>query len=224
MAFDGIFFDLDGTLWDAIDNIISAWQSVCAKEGENRFSSREGIRGLMGMTCEEIRAEFRRAFGGRGETLYLACIEKENALVRDKGGYIYEGVAEMLKELSNEHFLAIVSNCQEGYIESFLDYSGFGGYFGDFLAQGTTHLPKGENIRLVAERNGLKRVLYLGDTVRDEEAARMAGCSFVHAGYGFGAAKQPDAVIRSPAELPALVKQGSLTGAKDGTDAGHCPQ
>lgn len=205
MAFDGIFFDLDGTLWDAVDNIVTAWQSVCAREGENRFSSREGTLGLMGMSCEEIREEFRKEFGEKGESLYLACIETENALVAKRGGHIYEGVEEMLKALAEKHFLAVVSNCQEGYIESFLSYSGLGKYFGDFLAQGTTHLTKGENIRIVAERNGLHDVLYLGDTERDEAAARLAGCTFVHAAYGFGEAEQPDGVVHTPSELVDFV-------------------
>ena len=205
MAFDGIFFDLDGTLWDAVDNIIEAWQSVCAREGENRFSSREGTLRLMGMTCEEIRAEFDKEFGEKGERLYLDCIATENALVARRGGHIYEGVEEMLKALAKEHFLAIVSNCQEGYIESFLAYTGFEKYFSDYLAQGTTHLPKGDNIRLVAERNGLKSILYLGDTRRDEEAARKAQCTFVHAAYGFGTAESPDAVLHTPIELTDYV-------------------
>ena len=206
MAFDGIFFDLDGTLWDSVDTLVRSWQETCASTGSRRFGSREGISGLMGMTCEEILSEFVREFGDTGEELYHRCIAAENAYLARDGGHLYPGLEEMLRILSERCFLAIVSNGPVGYIESFLSFYGFDTYFRDFLNQGTTRRPKGENIRLVAERNGLKNILYVGDTERDETAARTAGCAFVHAAYGFGTAQAPDGVIHAPMELPALIE------------------
>ena len=55
------------------------------------------------------------------------------------------------------------------------------------------------------ERNGYCKGLYIGDTKKDQEAALLAGISFIHAAYGFGEAKDPDGVIRDLAELPAAV-------------------
>jgi phosphoglycolate phosphatase len=54
-------------------------------------------------------------------------------------------------------------------------------------------------------RNGLKKAVYVGDTAGDEKAARDAGCSFIHAAYGFGQAEAPDAAAQSPAELEVLI-------------------
>ena len=46
---------------------------------------------------------------------------------------------------------------------------------------------------------------YVGDTQKDQDAARLAGIPFIHAAYGFGKVQAPDAVIRSLAELPDVI-------------------
>ena len=112
-------------------------------------------------------------------------------------------LAETLETLSREYPLAIVSNCQTGYIETFLDTMGVGAYFVDHECS-DTGLTKGENIRLVLERSGIGRALYLGDTQGDLNAADQAGVPFVHAAYGFGKVDRAVPSIRDLAELPGL--------------------
>ena len=114
--------------------------------------------------------------------------EKSGALLRQKG-----------------YFLAIVSNCQEGYIEAFLAYHGLEKYFDDTENFGHTGHGKGDNIRLVVNRNRLEQAAYLGDTQGDWEAAREAGIPFIHAAYGFGTVPAGTPAIRSIQELPALL-------------------
>ena len=97
----------------------------------------------------------------------------------------------------------MVSNCQAGYIEAFFAGNRTGHLFDDSENPGRTGLTKGENIRLVMARNGIKRSVYVGDTDGDRRAAEEAGVPFIHAAYGFGTAKRADAVIRSLRELPA---------------------
>ena len=111
----------------------------------------------------------------------------------------------MLESLCKSRPLFIVSNCLPGYIESFLDVSGLGACFTAFESAGSTGLTKAGNIRLIAQRYGLKAPVYVGDTVMDEDSAAQAGCAFIHAGYGFGSARAPLAVINAPGELPGLL-------------------
>ncbi|MDE7279616.1 MAG: HAD hydrolase-like protein, partial [Oscillospiraceae bacterium] len=80
----------------------------------------------------------------------------------------------------------IVSNCQSGYIETFLEYHKLGKYFADFECPGGTGFAKAENIRIVMERNGLEKAVYVGDTQGDLDASDSAGIPFIHAAYGFG--------------------------------------
>ena len=79
-----------------------------------------------------------------------------------------------------------MSNCQKGYIEAFLDHYGLWDYIEDMECFGNNHLQKGENIRLVAERNQLDAAVYVGDIQGDYDASVQAGAGFVHAAYGFG--------------------------------------
>ncbi len=81
-----------------------------------------------------------------------------------------------------------------------------GSYFKDIEMSGRTGKNKGQNIKLLMERNGIEDACYVGDTDGDEKAARFAGIPFIWAAYGFGKAQAPDAVIHSIAALPELLK------------------
>ena len=89
-------------------------------------------------------------------------------------------------ELKEKYPLYIVSNCQSGYIEAFLDHYGFRKYFEDIECYGNNLKQKGDNIRLLADRNGLTEAVYVGDIQGDYDASCHAGVGFIHAAYGFG--------------------------------------
>ena len=91
-----------------------------------------------------------------------------------------------IEELKEKYPLYIVSNCQSGYIEAFLDHYGFGKYFEDIECYGNNLRQKGDNIRLLADRNGLTEAVYVGDIQGDYDASCHAGVGFIHAAYGFG--------------------------------------
>lgn len=65
----------------------------------------------------------------------------------------------------------------------------------DFESSGATGLTKGENIKLVMERNNLENSIYIGDTNGDLEGAKAAKVKFVQARYGFGSVEEYDYVI-----------------------------
>ena len=75
--------------------------------------------------------------------------------------------------------LYIVSNCQSGYIESFIKAHKMEEYFDDIQCWGDNMVPKGENNKLIMQRNGITRAVYVGDTSGDEQSARVAGIPFV---------------------------------------------
>jgi len=47
-------------------------------------------------------------------------------------------------------------------------------------------IDKGENIKIIIQRNELKKAVYVGDTIGDLEAANYADTPFIYASYGFG--------------------------------------
>lgn len=205
MKYDGIIFDLDGTLWDSTETVAASWSASMKAMGEVHFFTAADIAGIMGCTDKEIEKKLFSHFGQRAHRLCSTCMSEEPPYIAVHGGRIYKGVEDMLKSLSAEKPLFIVSNCQSGYVEAFLEYSGYGKYFRDYEYLGRQGLSKMENIRLVMERNRLKSCVYVGDTAHDEKSAHGAGCDFVHAAYGFGSAVAAEATAQSPACLPTIL-------------------
>ena len=99
-----------------------------------------------------------------------------------------------------------MSNSQDGYVQAFLHWSGLK-CFRDIEMAGRTGLDKGANIRLVMERNGVTKAVYVGDTQGDADAAAKAGIPFIFTEYGFGTVNAAAARIASLPELPAAVEK-----------------
>lgn len=79
---------------------------------------------------------------------------------------------ETIITLSNERNIFIVSNCQSGYIELFLEKTGLGEYVKDIECFGNTGKQKNENIRILMERNGLEHAGLCGDILETVKRQR----------------------------------------------------
>lgn len=204
-----VIFDLDGTLWDATGETHRVWNRVFARHPElNVRVTRDEARALMGRTMPEIGEAL---FPGMVLSFQRAIVEEigaeEVAWLKVRGGALYPGVGETLRELRKSRRLYIVSNCQDGYVQAFLEYHGLAACFDDIEMSGRTGLGKAANIRLLMRRNGIQSAVYVGDTESDADAAREAGIPFIHAAYGFGRAERPDAVIHAFPELPETLSR-----------------
>ena len=206
----GIIFDVDGTLWDSAKPVAESWTLMLERRYPElaRIITSDDIYRNMGKTMDAIGADlFPGLAPDKRDEVMDACMRYENEYLADHPGVTYPNMKETLAALSREYGLYIVSNCQEGYIEALMAACGIASYISDTECFGATGRPKGDNIRLVMERNGLEKCLYVGDTAMDQEAAGKAGIPFVFASYGFGQASGADAVIGSLVELPQAVKE-----------------
>lgn len=211
MKFDGIIFDLDGTLWDACRSVAESWRATLIERfGARQTPSLAEIQGIMGMTAAEIARKLFSNIGADPAHIFEICAQEECHYLAVHGGTIYPGVEEMLQVLSKQHPLFLVSNCQDGYIEGFFQYSGFGRYFKGYECEGHSKKPKAENIRETITRYQLSSPVYIGDTEMDEASAGLAECPFIHAAYGFGTAKQPLAAINTPLDLIKVIDHESI--------------
>ncbi len=204
----GILFDLDGTLWDSAEGVAISWNQALTRMGRPERVTVERIYSLMGKTMDEFaRACFPTVSFEQAKAILEICMREENDYLLHHGGILYEGLEDTLRELKREgFFLAIVSNCQEGYIEAFLTHHHLEQYIDDSENFGRTGHGKGYNICLVTERNGLERAVYLGDTRGDFDASAEAGVPFLHAAYGFGTVPEGTPAIRDLRELPGWVR------------------
>ena len=208
--FDGLLFDLDGTLWDSVDSICLSWNRVLERLAP-RFAgqvTRPRLIGCMGMLLPDIVKKLLPELPeGQMNGLLDGLLKEENDHVARHGGILYPRVPETLEILARDYPLFIVSNCQDGYIEAFFQAHGLGKYFTDYENPGRTGKPKGDNIALVVRRNGLRNPLYIGDTQGDCNAAAQAGVPFLHAAYGFGRIDHEVPRVEAFEEIPAAVER-----------------
>jgi phosphoglycolate phosphatase len=210
---DGIVFDLDGTLWDTTETVAAAWDSAVRREHPgNPPVTRAAIAAVMGFSHARLVERLLPAFASaERERLAALCYAEEERRLRAAGGSLYPGVADGLAALARRHALFIVSNCQRGYIETFLDVTGLRGRFRDHECHGRTGQSKAENLAALIRRNRLAAPWFVGDTEGDEAAAQASGVPFLHAAYGFGAASRP---IARCADFGAIVA-ACLDGVND---------
>lgn len=215
----GIIFDMDGTLWDSAEGVAACWTEVVRHEypesagdvtedeGKNdRVITAEKIQSVMGLTMDKLAEKVFPELEENARMILLdKCCRAENDYLKVHGGRLYPKVEETLQKLTGDYHLYIVSNCQSGYIEAFLSYYGFGKYFDDIECYGNNNLKKGDNIRLVADRNHLDVSVYVGDIQGDYTASVEAGVGFIHAAYGFGEIEEEVPFINSFEELPDVV-------------------
>ena len=204
-----LLFDLDGTLWDSAANVAESWNIIFSREYPSLPKlTKDDVHGVMGLTMKEIQDRLHPSIPDERRTpIFDECCRYEVEYLREHGGEPYPDLRRVMEELKLRGYtLGIVSNCQCGYIDAFLNSVGVQDLFRDYEEWERTGLTKGENIRLVMRRNDFDNAIYIGDTQKDQEAAVQAGVPFIHAAYGFGRVSAPDAVIRSLSDLPDVIE------------------
>ncbi|QSX06344.1 HAD family hydrolase [Sedimentibacter sp. zth1] len=185
---DSIIFDLDGTLWDSREAISKCWTELLSSyDVRKKVITVEDMTSVMGLLLPEIGDVFFEDLEkDKRDTLINECCNAEQKYLHDNGAKLFDKLEETLEILSKKYKLFIVSNCQDGYIETFLHAHNLGKYFLDYECPGRSGLKKAGNNKLIVKRNNLKSPIYVGDTQWDLNSAKEAGMPFVYARYGFG--------------------------------------
>jgi phosphoglycolate phosphatase len=206
--FDSIIFDLDGTLWDSTANVAIAWQK--AKEEVDYIKddiTQQTVRSITGMAYDAIFEKLYPYLEPNVRNEFKAISAKhELEVLNTKGGELYPDLKPTLQYLKSKYKLFIVSNCQNGYIETFLRLNGLDSTFLAHQCYGTKSQPKFQNILDIVADNQLKNPVYVGDTQGDYDSATKAGVPIIFATYGFGTyVGQPVAVIDQFSELKQIL-------------------
>lgn len=205
MKYDSIGFDLDGTLWSSLSVVTKAWDIVAPQYGVYEPNEKQ-IAGVMGLNEIQLMTKLYPDMSDETKHEFFAKASKLcNELLAKQGGVLFENSVEVLEKLSKDFKLYIVSNCESGYIETFLEFHKLGHLFCDFQWSGRECVPKSENIKSVIARNGFKNSIYVGDTQGDADAAYGAGVPFVFAEFGFGNVEKYDYSIKSFTDILDIV-------------------
>lgn len=209
MCKNAILFDLDGTLWDSCVAIMPSWQKVMTAHDVKRPPiTQEEMNSYMGKTVAQIAPLMLPELSLEDAIAIMeeGCDEELEELKRN-GATLYENILETLRELSDTYELYIVSNSQDGYIQAFVEHYNLYDIIKDFECAGRTKKCKGDNIKLVMERNNITNAVYVGDTILDKEAADKACIPFVWASYGFGNVEAPDYILTKPNDIIKIAKE-----------------
>lgn len=205
-----MIFDMDGTLWDSVDSIVVSWNAALQQMGETDVTvTRPQIMSLMGNTMDVFaRTLFPHYTPEKGAQWIDILGQIENEFLSRYGAVLLgdvKGVFARLREMG--YGVYIVSNCQAGYIEGFLEYYHLEDLVDDIECYGNTLRGKADNLKLLIERNHLDEYLYLGDTQGDFNACREAGVPFLFAAYGFGRVDESVPRIQKLDDLPEYLQE-----------------
>jgi phosphoglycolate phosphatase len=215
VEFDGVIFDLDGTLVDTLEDVADAMNRVLALEGapghgydQYRYLIGHGIRNLV---TEALPAELRSA--ARVERCYAQMLEDygAHALVKTRA---YPGVPELVRALRADGVpLAIHSNKADAptqaIVVALLDPADFVVVAG---ARPDAPLKPDPSVALdIAACFDLPpaRVAYVGDSLVDMRTGTAAGMVPIGATWGFRTRGElvengARAVIDAPLDLLGL--------------------
>ncbi len=184
---DSIIFDMDGTLWDALDAYVASWNQGFMTLNIDKRISREDISHMMGWEGRKVLASVLPEYSiEEQDKIYGTVNEIRDKLIADLGGVLYEGVKEGIERLSTKYPLFIVSNCPKGLIRTFTNWAGISDSIKDEMEYGLNLLPKNQNIKFLIDKHGLQKAVYVGDTDGDREQSELAGIPFVFLSFGFG--------------------------------------
>ena len=215
-----VFFDLDGTLVDSVPDLTAAINIMLQQLGLPKREEAQ-VRTWVGNGMDNL---IRRALIGdmdgnradpalftRAKPLYKAAYADHISVY----SALYPGARDGLTALCVARIpMACVTNKPAEFARPLLEKLGIGEFFTTVVGGECTPNPKPapDALWLCAERLGVSitQGLMVGDSLNDVGAARNAGCSVVCVPYGYNHGydirdAQPDAVIDSIADLPALL-------------------
>jgi phosphoglycolate phosphatase len=217
----GVLFDLDGTLFDTLDDIAAALNAAIEFRGWAPFAAHE-VRGMIGRGSPVL---IQRAAAARGEALDAGSeglllqrffhVYEELERSGRSSARAYDGAAELLAQLHQSGArIAIVTNKQQRFAAALIESRGFGGWV-DVIVGGDScerRKPDPQPLLFACETLRVSRAqcLMVGDSSNDVEAARGAGIAVVCVSYGYNEGRDPrtlgcDALIDSLWELGPLL-------------------
>ena len=122
---DGLIFDMDGTLWDAVDTYARIWNEVFLRAGKEVHITRESLIGNIGIPIPKILANlFPEIENEEANRFSKELAEHEPELLSRYGGTPYPGVVSGLEQLSSKYKLFLVSNCDTHTLPIFMSCIG----------------------------------------------------------------------------------------------------
>jgi len=209
MTIKALLFDFDGTIADTHDASLAIVNRLAPQFGYPTIDD-EQLKILK-------RSHYIEVFKYLGiSRLKLPCLVKQikKELNQEIANLkVYPGIDIVLNSLRNQdYFLGIITSNSQENVLTFLQNNHLDHLF-DLVHSGTTLLGKHKILKRVLRQHHLKanEVIYVGDEMRDIEAAKKSHIPIVSVGWGFNAPEllekyHPNFLIETPTELLQIVQ------------------
>lgn len=201
-----VIFDFDGTVADTYKLALQLMLETA--KARHVKATKRGIEQLRMMSAAEVIRKYRLSVL---DMIFLVKRYSDIVYRRLARIRVFPGVKPVIAELDRCYGLGIISSNRRENVAGFLHHNGLGRYF-DFLETGSPLLGKPRRIRAIMKKHGYAKddVVYVGDEVRDIEAARKVGVKVVAVGWGWNNPKRlkaakPDFFVSRPSQLVRAV-------------------
>jgi phosphoglycolate phosphatase len=184
--FDLIVFDWDGTLMDSTATIVKCIQAA-AKDLGLPIPDSKSASYVIGLSLQDA---MQTAMPGLDSKYYPRIVERYryHYLTKDKGLALFDGVREMLAELSQQgYFLAVATGKSRVGLNRALDAANLLSIFdATRCADETFSKPHPAMLQELTRELGqdMRRTVMIGDTTHDLQMAINAGASGIAVHYG----------------------------------------
>lgn len=214
--FDGVIFDLDGTLLDTLADIANAANAVLGEHGfpkhalpDYRFLVGDGVRTLFQRALPKEQSDAKTVDS------CLVAMKREYARHLNSTTRPYDGIEELVTTLRAARLkLGVLSNKDHAFTRQCIDQYFGPGTFDIVLGLRAGSQPKpdpGSALEIAqAWKLSSERIAYLGDTDTDMKTAIAAGMFPIGAAWGFRPREEllshgAGAIIEQPSELLGLL-------------------
>ncbi len=179
MRYDGIIFDLDGTLGNTLPLCIAAFREAIEPLAGRGLSDAD-IIATFGPSEEGTVMALAPERYDEGVAAYLSRYEA----LHDMCPAPFDGVRDLLQELA-ERGVRVGLVTGKGLGSAVITLNRFGLDFADIEAGSPSGPRKADGLRAMAQKWAIKpeRALYVGDAVSDVEAAHAAGVQIAGAAW-----------------------------------------
>ena len=211
MRYQWVLWDFDGTLADTLSQAAEIYNRLAAKHRLSVIADRDAVRD---MTTREFRKAHRIPFY-KIPRLFRDFLRAQRTEQRHPP--MFPAVVEVLRELKSAGLnMGVVSSNQTQHILSCLTEHGVADRFA--FCVGSSRLQgKHRAIRKALRDNSASPevTLYVGDEIRDIEAARKAGIDTAAVSWGLNTAEalqrhNPTWLIDEPGQIVEICRGGSL--------------
>lgn len=201
-----LIFDFDGTLADSFETLLSIFEDITKRD--KKLTAAE-IAELRGKSLKEIIKYLKIR---RWQIPRLVLNAKKQLAIRMVDIHLFPGIKQAITELGKDNKIYILSTNSSDNIHLLLKKNKIDNYiagvYGDIGLRG-----KSSALKKLIKKERLNRAdcIYIGDEVRDIEAARKAKVASAGVTWGFNNPEairkaNPDIVIEKTRKLVILAK------------------